>query len=187
MRIQPQWEEGEVSDHHGHATEHVKHVRIDRHDNVGSTLHGQTWKGRDHGRIQQACWEGRGACVGGVEAGMEGGVPVSGQSQFNKRVRDVTLVVVPGTRGRRSSTSGSRCLSGTRAPCDRSLFVPALRPARADLWPPRASIAHVLPCLPSESGAQRRCCCPPQAPRHPCTRWQPRRAKRACRLMTHGF
>ena len=58
------------------------------------------------------------ACVGGIEAGMEGGVPVSGQSQFNKRVRDVTLVVVPGTRGRPSSTSGSRCLSGTRAPCD---------------------------------------------------------------------
>jgi hypothetical protein len=41
-------------------------------------------------RVEQAWWGGGaappGACVGGIHAGKEGWVPVSGQRQINKRV-----------------------------------------------------------------------------------------------------
>ena len=69
----------------------VKQVCIERHANMRSTVHGQAWNRRERGSESRASMVGGGAaapgaCVGGIDAGKEGWVPVSGQRQINKRV-----------------------------------------------------------------------------------------------------
>ena len=64
--IQPQRAEGEVSNDHGHAIALRDRQAIDRHRSMGSKVHGQAWKRREHGS------ESRASMVRGAR-GMRGG------------------------------------------------------------------------------------------------------------------